>query len=327
MFFAAVAMQLVHENVLELDEPVARWLPRLRDADRITLRDLLAHTSGMVLTPFVDDPAFRWTPDQVLERSGAPACEPATCFRYSDNNYAALGQVIASATGRPIEDVLRGRIFDPLDLGHIWLQGFESSRGRVAPAEAGGLVFDDPDGNTPSTEFVTRTGASGALAATAIDVARFADALFRGRVVDRKGLAAMTDFGASADLPCPEPEFCGPGYGLGVQFNVIDGWRVQGHSGSTGTLVAFFPKQRVTLAVLTNGRGNPYLAANALADVIPTIRNELDLFTIRADGTHPSRLAHGEPRRSGASMSPDGTHVLSRRPAPQRRPGHHGREQ
>ncbi|MCJ7437537.1 MAG: LpqB family beta-propeller domain-containing protein [Acidimicrobiia bacterium] len=307
MFVATVAMQLVDDGVLALDEPVPRWIPQLRGADRITLRQLLGHTSGLAETPPVDDLSYHWTPDESFAHVPEPQCEPGACFAYVDTNYVATGQVIAAATGQPIEAEVRERILEPLHLDHTWLQGFERARGNVAPAQLANQSFDDPEGNAPSTEFVTRIGAAGALAATSSDLATFGDALFRGRIVGTEALSTMTDVAPSTPLPCPDEHRCPPAYGLGVSVEVLKGWRTWGHSGSTGSLVAYFPEQQVTVAVVTNGGGDPYAAATEIAAATPSLPTRSDLFTVDADGTRARRIPHTHGERSGAAVSPDGT--------------------
>jgi D-alanyl-D-alanine carboxypeptidase len=299
MLVATVAMQLVDEGLLSLDEPVSRWLPELPEADEITLRQLLGHTSGLTETPFQPDQRHAWTPGEVLERAAAPACLPGTCFRYSDNGYVAVGRVIESATGRPIAKVLRARVLKPLALKNTWLQGFERPRGTVAPTPTPGStsLFDDPDGNVPSTEFVTRVGASGALATTARDLATFTDALFQHDLVGANALAAMTDVAPSISLPCPEVDRCESPYGLGIGVGMLNGGKIDGHSGSTGSFVAFFPEQRVTLVVVTNGGADPLAAATALTRAIPSVAltkaefvEEADLICIRTSARFEAEL-------------------------------------
>jgi D-alanyl-D-alanine carboxypeptidase len=307
-FVGAVAMQLVDEGVLTLDEPVSRWLPQLRGADGITLRQLLGHTSGLSETEPDPNPAHHWTPEEALTRMPDAACAPGACFGYVDTNYVAAGQVIAAAAGAPIEAVVRDRILEPLGLDHTWLQGFERPRGEVAPAQPSGTL-DDPEGNTPSTDFVTRIGAAGAMAATATDLARFGHALFDEGLVSDASLATMTDVAPSTPLPCPDVERCPPAYGLGVGAEIVNGWEILGHSGSTGSLLAYFPEQRVTIAVLTNGGGDPYPAARAVADAIPATRNRVDLFTVGGDGSDPRRIGHRTGDRGAATISPDGKQI------------------
>jgi TolB protein len=312
-FVAALALQLVHEGKLELDEPIARWLPGFPGADRITLRQLLGHTSGLGRGPEPRAPDERWTVDEVLAGVGPQACEPGMCFRYEDLNFVAAGAVIEAVVGRPLARVLRERITQPLGLTKTWLQGFERRRGRVAISPPG---LRDPNGNQPSTDFVTRTGYAGALATTARDLATWGDALFGGRVLADSSLAQMTDVERSAPLPCPELERCsGPGsYGLGIARSIQGGWSVWEHSGSTGALLVHFPEQHVTMAVLTNGApqdlrgGGAPAVVGALASSIPALAPHFEVVRADLDGGRRQSVT-----RSGIAFAPavsaDGTRL------------------
>lgn len=219
-FVAALALQLAHEGRFGLDDPVSRWLPELVNGDRITMRQLLGHTSGLEDGPPPRAPWHRWSPAQVLAQSKTLVCEPGKCFRYSDANYVAAGAVLESVTGESLTRLLRDRIFGPLGMNTTWLQGFERQRGRVALHTSDA---DDGSGIEPSTEFATRTGAAGALATTASDLAEWGEALLAGRLLDPSVPDAMLDFDASARLPCPAADRCPEEYGLGMEAQLVGG--------------------------------------------------------------------------------------------------------
>src|SRR6266566_1694020 len=93
-FVATIVLQLAAEGRLRLDDPVTRWLPGLLpDGGRITLRDLLAHRSG--LADVADDPAVldgsrsNWSPTQLIARmaSRPRTAAPGGAFHYSSTNY------------------------------------------------------------------------------------------------------------------------------------------------------------------------------------------------------------------------------------------------
>ncbi|HEU5101216.1 MAG TPA: serine hydrolase [Roseiflexaceae bacterium] len=129
MFTAVVVLQLVQEGKIDLDAPVATWLPDLLpNADVITVRELLQHTSGVYdyledrkfLSRAYDDPERVWQPRELVEHavdlppSFAPGAENR--WDYSNTNYVILGMIVEQATGRPLAQELRQRIFEPLGL-------------------------------------------------------------------------------------------------------------------------------------------------------------------------------------------------------------------
>jgi D-alanyl-D-alanine carboxypeptidase len=251
-FVAALALQLVDEGALELDVPVARWLPELPNADRITMRMLLGHTSGLAETaPRAAD--YHWTAAEALDAIASPVCEPAECFRYSDGNFVAAAAVIEAITGDTVAHLVRARFLDELGMRHTWFQQSERDRGVTATGYRDGVPERSINGDVPSTEFVTRIGYAGAGASTADDLATWGHALLGGDLLAPSSQRAMLDFDRSASLPCPNSERCARGYGLGMGVEVVLGQTAWNHSGSTGAVIAYFPAARVTIAVVTNG--------------------------------------------------------------------------
>jgi CubicO group peptidase (beta-lactamase class C family) len=124
-FVATAVLQLVAENQLRLDEPVARLLPRLLpDGERITIRDLLAHRSG--LADVADDPAVlegrrsNWSPQKLVRRASQQPriSAPGSAFHYSSTNYLVLGLVVERVTHQTLSAVLAHRIIAPLGLSN-----------------------------------------------------------------------------------------------------------------------------------------------------------------------------------------------------------------
>jgi D-alanyl-D-alanine carboxypeptidase len=126
-FVAVVVLQLVGEHRLALGDTVERWVPGLvPDGGRITLRELLAHTSG--LADYADDADFvrrtvaqprrRWTPRELVGVALAegPVARPGERFAYASTNYVLLGMVVERASGTSLGRQLRRRIFAPLGL-------------------------------------------------------------------------------------------------------------------------------------------------------------------------------------------------------------------
>jgi len=134
-------LQLVDEGLIELDEPVSTYLGDdwLTDftfegtdyAGAVTVRDILSHTDGFA--EFAWDPGFyletsarldeAYEPEELIDwgqRQGAQY-EPGTDYQYNTVGHVAAGLVIEAVTGNDAEAELQSRIFDPLELDHIFL--------------------------------------------------------------------------------------------------------------------------------------------------------------------------------------------------------------
>src|SRR5262249_53877446 len=125
---------------LGLDETVGRFLPQLRDGKRITVRELLQHTSGLpnyltsprIQSLITSDPHHAWTRGEVLRAIGWPQYRPGTRSTYSDSNYIALGGVIEAVTQMPLEDAFEQLISGPLGLTNSSWRYDNSQIGRFA---------------------------------------------------------------------------------------------------------------------------------------------------------------------------------------------------
>src|SRR5207245_9096214 len=123
--FTGMLGSLLHEDGrLGYDAPVVRFLPeRARFGDRMTVRHLLTHTSG--LPDYYDalaraSGAAGWVSNRdalaFLTRQGELLFPPGERFQYSDAGYEMLALVLERAAGEPFGDLLRRRIIEPLGM-------------------------------------------------------------------------------------------------------------------------------------------------------------------------------------------------------------------
>jgi D-alanyl-D-alanine carboxypeptidase len=227
-FTATVALQLVGEGEIELDAPVDRYLPGLVDP-RITVRELLQHTSGVpdylpLLDPadIVADPAKHRDPADLVELAlGHPAeFEPGTSWSYSNTNYLIVAMIIEKVTGHDYGMEIRRRILRPLHLRATSVPG--DSTNIPGPNPQGYLKT--PDGLLDITRLnPTVAGAAGGMISSASDLDRFYDALLHGRLLRPAQLEQMMTTYPLGD---------GQGYGLGLQSTRLPcGTVLWGHDG------------------------------------------------------------------------------------------------
>jgi CubicO group peptidase (beta-lactamase class C family) len=164
-FTSALILELVAEGKLGLDDPVRRhldWLPeRYRE---ITVRQLLTHTSGIardLRRDNADDPdAATYRARLDTAAASAPAGQR---FEYSNAGYTVLGWLVEAVDQRPLDMVLRRRIFEPLGMTH--------ARYR-APLEADPLrarPHGVADGRAQPIGYVTGGFASGGMSMSAVE--------------------------------------------------------------------------------------------------------------------------------------------------------------
>jgi D-alanyl-D-alanine carboxypeptidase len=217
---ASVVLQLVAERRLGLDDRLARLLPRtvgvVPGADRITVRQLLTHTSG--LGDFMGDLPLRppsaflgtrwktWDHWQMVTMAAAHPVTPPGRYRYSNAGYLLLGMVVERVTGHSYGSEIRHRVIDRLGLHGTTMPGTHPfihgphPHGYLPVEEDGAVRPVDLSVMNPSV-----FGASGEIVSTAADLNRFFAALLDGRLVRRDLLEAMKT---------PPP---GSSYGLGLR--------------------------------------------------------------------------------------------------------------
>lgn len=276
-FTAAVILKLVAQGRIALDDSVERWLPGLvPNGERITVRQLLNHTSGLaeycavppdstLCVPAPSEMTRRWTPLQLVEIGvrAAPTFPPGQGFSYSNTDYVLLGMIIERATGRSITSSYKRMIFEPLGLKRTSL----SNTSSIARPFAHGYDVMTA-GSWPLD--VTRTSptiawSAGAIVSVPADLERFMRALLAGRLFPKSLLRQMM-IAAPGSLngtpPSSPVEGGGVGtYGLGlIHFTWANACGVWGHSGS-------FPGFHTWAFAAKGGRRGAALYSTA--DVLP----------------------------------------------------------
>ncbi|CAL9328707.1 serine hydrolase domain-containing protein [Streptomyces sp. enrichment culture] len=223
-FTATVVLQLVAEGKVDLDAPIEKYLPGLVrgegiDADKITVRNLLQHTSGLPnytehigLEDFEKVQHKFFHPHDLLAAALAHPAEfaPGAKWSYSNTNYLLAGLLIEHVTERPVQEEITERVIKKAGLRHTyWPQpGDQTIRG---PHPHGYAVGNMDKGNVvDATEMdPSMGGAAGQLISTPSDLATFDRALIDGKLLPAEQLAEMRK-------TVEAPVFLGWRYGLGV---------------------------------------------------------------------------------------------------------------
>ncbi len=223
-FLATVVLQLVGEGRLRLDDPIGLLLPgRSVGAGRVTVRQLLSHTSG-------------------IASDGLLTVAPGT-FRYDNGNFVLLGEIVKAVTRASLRDVLAKRLVRPLGLtGTLWPVT------RTPPRLARGY---SPSGADVTALPPRSLHAADALVSTADDLRRFLTALLRGRLVPPAQLAAMQTSISVGKAYRPIDDR----YGLGLMRYATPCGPAWGHRGRIDGYTSFAfgsPSGRRSVVVLLN---------------------------------------------------------------------------
>jgi CubicO group peptidase (beta-lactamase class C family) len=250
-FTATAILMLAEEGKLSLDDPVSRFLPTLTRSNQVTIRQLLSHTSGYqdywpqdYVPPFMLQAV---TADKILDLWARKPLDfdPGTQWQYSNTNFVIAGLIVEKASGTPLLDFLRTRIFTPLHMQSVMnidqeRLGETDTKGylryalgppRVAPKEGKGWLF-----------------AAGELAMPAEDLAKWDIAMLRQSLLQSASYRAMqTEVVLKSGL--------GTEYGLGIGVKKISGHRELEHSGEVSGFTAeniVLPDEHAAVVVLVN---------------------------------------------------------------------------
>lgn len=247
-FTAVLIMQLRDEGKLTLDHTVDELVPGTTHA-QVTIRQMLAHVSGMQREPVGDVWDTLEFPDRDGLISGWNEAErvlrPHNRWHYSNLCYALLGEIVARLDGGSWEASLQRRLLDPLELRRTALR-------RTAPSA--GLYYVPPFTDVPVEEPVlikNTTASAGALASTLSDMVRWHGFLLDP---DENILSSGTIEEMRQPQIAADPQW-NTAWGLGLELERRDGRIWFGHTGGMpGGITGFFsdPESGTTGAVLMN---------------------------------------------------------------------------
>jgi D-alanyl-D-alanine carboxypeptidase len=261
-YTAVVVFRLIERGLLSLDSTIDRWLPEYRYSDRITLRMLLNHSSGIpdllgmrvMFLSFLNS-TKKWTRADLLGIifSENLDFDPGTDNQYSNSNYVLLGIIAERTTGKTLQSLYRQEIFSPLALRHTYFLPSDSiPAGLVTGYDRNLIPLPVWHSTNPeNTAWSSCAHASGGMAATAADVLTFFDAVMNRRIITEESYALMTQFIKAKKAKDKYLE----NFGLGL-FHYGDFYAgAYGHLGlfiGSEAIAIFSPERKFVLVFLAN---------------------------------------------------------------------------
>src|SRR5213082_245449 len=271
-YLGTLLMKFVDEHKVKLVDTIDRWMPKLPEANKVTLKMLANQTSGYPdyetdpawLAAFIADPFHIFTFEERLKYAFSRPIQfdPGTNWSYANTNFMILGEILSKIGGKPLDALLREKVLGPMGLKNTIasqtseipspiLHAFDSERRAALKIPANISFYEEstfwnPQWGTPM----------GANQTTIIDdIATTAVKVGTGALLSKSGYEAMTGpnllgFGQKQDTSAPS---CGTqtnvyNYGLGV---VRSGsWLLQNPLlGGLGAIEAYLPSKNIAIAV------------------------------------------------------------------------------
>lgn len=297
-FTAACILMLRDAGKLDVDAPVARYLPGLPHGREVTIRQLLTQTGGYAEFTELDDldrlAARPATSDEILATVAARPLgfKPGTKWQYSNTGYVILTAVIEKLAGMPYADVLRERIFVPLGMTRTRYEDQDLVEADRATGYSRFAMGEQQ--HEEHLDYSWLSGA-GAIASTVADLERWNQAIDRGTLLSPESRAMMHTSMRLADGTDTH-------YGFGLFLQTLPGGEhVVLHGGDTtgfGSQDARFVEDGLDIIVLTNQEPAAYNAiVNAVYAVVgpPVPTDAVTRSASPADAPPAGAVADADP--------------------------------
>lgn len=240
---AALVLKAVEENLLSPNQPIGAYFPSITHADKITIGNLLNHRSGIHNFTSNED-YLEWNTQPktaeelvaIIAASGSDF-EPDSKASYSNSNYVLLTYILENVYGKPYAELVEKHIAEPLGLANTYVShGIDP-----ANSEAHSYSFQDVWVRSTITDPSIPVGA-GAIVSTPVDIIKFGEALFSGKVISEAHLTLMKTIQ--------------DGYGMGLFQIPFHERSAFGHTGGIdgfSSTWGYFPEEHVSMAITSNG--------------------------------------------------------------------------
>lgn len=247
LFTATMIFQIIEEGKLTLTTTLDKFFPKLPNANKITISNLLNHRSG--LHNFTADPDYiTWltqtkTQDEMLAiiSKSTVDFQPNEIAAYSNSNYVVLGYIIEKISNRSYSKNLEERITSKIGLSNTYF----GSKTNTYNNESFSYHFVGIWKQKPETD-MSIPGGAGSIISTPSDLTKFIEALFSLKLISKNSLIQMktiTD-----------------GYGMGMFQIPFYTKKAYGHNGvidGFASNLAYFPEDSLAVAYCTNGQIYP----------------------------------------------------------------------
>jgi CubicO group peptidase (beta-lactamase class C family) len=267
-FTAAAVLLLAQDGKLSLDDPVGKYVPGLTEGDRITIRQVLSHTSGYrdfwpqdYVPPEMLQPT---THEHIMDKWAKIPLDfqPGAQWQYSNTGYTIAGAIVEKVSGQSLFAFQKARIFAPLHMTGVT----EYDARPLSPPDAAGYTRYALGPVRPAPkEGAGWLFAAGALAMRPTDLA-----IWNVSQIDRS-LLEPASYDAM-QTPIRLNDGRDSRYGLGLHVSTVDGRRELEHGGEVSGVTTenrVFPDQKAAVTVLTNSDFGG--APGAIADRIQAV--------------------------------------------------------
>lgn len=242
-YTATLIMKLVELGSINLDTKLSSFNKQIKNADKITIKQMLNHSSGMANYTAQEDfgsyiNKHQSVAEMIARIEKLPSdFEPGTKHDYSNTNYLLLGYIAENISGKSYDQLLNEYILKPLKLYDTYYQ----MGTQLLQNESNSYVRTNNWKTVPRWNLDV-AGAAGAMRSTTKDLAFFARGLFQNKILKPTSVQQMQDLQE--------------GYGLGMFEVPFKDKKANWHNGKIEGYLSYyyhFPKDDITIVLLGNG--------------------------------------------------------------------------
>ncbi|MGK0308466.1 MAG: D-alanyl-D-alanine carboxypeptidase [Urechidicola sp.] len=241
-FTATMIFQLVDEGKIKLEDPLSLYFPKLKNASKIKISNLLNHSSGLfnITSDENFDETIASTQSDMLSRIEKYSLDfqPGEKNEYSNTNYLLLGYILEQVEGRTYSEILKYRVTSKLGLKNTYYGGTIN----VNNFESVSYFYDEFGTlNLANQAHLSNPGGAGAIVSNPSDLILFMDALFSDKLMSAKSFNVMTTIKDD--------------FGSGIFRTVKDGIKIFAHNGGIDrfkSFVVYIPELKICLAINAN---------------------------------------------------------------------------
>ncbi|WP_339889670.1 serine hydrolase domain-containing protein [uncultured Flavobacterium sp.] len=245
-FTATIIMQLIEEKKLRLESKLTKFFPKVQNAEKISIYDLLHHRTGIKDyinqdSLSVEDFASNDLKTVIYNKINnyESIFEPGSQFLYSNSNYYLLGGIIEKLTKESYSSNVDNRIIKKLGLKNTY---YPNGKIDSSKKESYSYIFNGTDWEKSAEWGNNVAFAAGEIISTPDDLTEFMFALFNGKLVKNTSLEAMKDLKE--------------GYGIALMQFPFGERKFYGHTGGIENfraVVGYYPNDNLGVSLIVNG--------------------------------------------------------------------------
>jgi CubicO group peptidase (beta-lactamase class C family) len=245
-FTATIIMQLIEEKKLRLESKLTKFYPKVQNAEKISIYDLLHHRTGIKDyinqdSLSVEDFATNDLKTVIYNKINnyESIFEPGSKFLYSNSNYYLLGGIIEKLTKESYASNVENRIIKKLGLKNTY---YPNDKIDSSKKESYSYIFNGTNWEKAPEWGNNVAFAAGEIMSTPDDLTEFMFALFNGKLVKNTSLEAMKDLK--------------DGYGIALMQFPFGERKFYGHTGGIENfraVVGYYPTDNLGVSLIVNG--------------------------------------------------------------------------